>query len=95
VTTKVLKEKWYLRIVLKRALRLATCANFRANSASISKDLRKNLLLGQPYRLIKATIAVAQNVALQVCQVLPEGSVVIVVSSSETGQKINVRCENQ
>jgi hypothetical protein len=52
-------------------------------------------MLGQPYRLIKATIAVVRNVARQVCQVLPEGSVVIVESSSDIGQRVNIRCENQ
>jgi hypothetical protein len=52
-------------------------------------------MLGQPYRLIKATIAVVRNVARQVCQVLPEGAVVIVESGSDTGQRVNIRCQNQ
>ena len=52
-------------------------------------------MLGQTYRLVKATMAVVQNVARQVCRVLPEGSVVIVESGRDAGQRVNIRCENQ
>jgi len=52
-------------------------------------------MLGQTYRLIKATIAVVRNVARQVCRVLPEGAVVIVEDTNDTGKTVNIRCGNQ
>jgi hypothetical protein len=55
----------------------------------------KVYMLGRTYRLAKATMAVVRGVAGQVCRYLPEGSVVIVEGSSDAGQTVNVRCENQ
>jgi hypothetical protein len=96
VTAQILKEKRYSHTVPKGLLRSATLANYGANPARISQRFAEEVyMLGQPYRLIKATIAVVRNVARQVCQVLPEGSVVIVESSSDIGQRVNIRCENQ
>jgi len=52
-------------------------------------------MLGQTYRLIKATTAVVRNVARQVCRVLPEGAVVIVQNTNDSGETVNIHCENQ
>jgi hypothetical protein len=52
-------------------------------------------MLGQTYRLIKATTAVVRNVARQVCRVLPEGAVVIVQNTNDSVKTVNIRCENQ
>jgi hypothetical protein len=52
-------------------------------------------MLGQTYRLIKATIAVVRNVARQACRILPEGAVVIVENTNDAGKRVNIRCGNQ
>jgi hypothetical protein len=95
-TTQILKEKRYSHTVPKRLARPVMRANFGASSARISWRFAAQVyMLGQPYRLVKATIAVVRNVARLVCQVLPEGAVVIVESSSDASQRVNIRCENQ
>jgi hypothetical protein len=36
-----------------------------------------------------------RNVARQVCRVLPEGAVVIVQNTNDSGKTVNIRCGNQ
>ena len=52
-------------------------------------------MLEQTYRLIRATTAVVRNLAHQVCRVLPEGAVVIVENTNDSGKRVNIRCGNQ
>ena len=59
------------------------------------RDSEKVYVLRQTYRLVKATAAVVRDVAGQVCRMLPEGSVVVVESDSDTGRRVNIRCEHQ
>src|SRR6185312_16721679 len=49
-------------------------------------------MLDQAYRLVRATAAVAQGVATQICKVLPEDSVVVLEGTNGDGNTVNVRC---
>ena len=49
-------------------------------------------MLDQAYRLVRATAAVAQVVAPQICKVLPEDSVVVLEGTNGDGNTVNVRC---
>ena len=49
-------------------------------------------MLDQAYRLVRATAAVAQGAAPQICKVLPEDSVVVLEGTNGDGNTVNVRC---
>ena len=52
------------------------------------------LSFGQMYRLVKATAAVLRNAGQRKCQVLPEGSIVLLKDSPAANGRVNIRFEN-
>jgi hypothetical protein len=68
---------------------------FSAKRHYVPRFSEKFYMVGQTYRLIKATMAVARGVVLQACRVLPEDSIVVVESSGDAGRTVNIRCEHQ
>ena len=52
-------------------------------------------MLGNAYRLVRATAAVAIGATRQICKILPENSVVVLEGTDEDGKKVNVRCGTQ
>ncbi len=50
------------------------------------------MILDQAYRLVRATVAVAQGETRQVCKVLPEDSVIVLEGANADGKTVTVRC---
>ena len=52
-------------------------------------------VLGQFYRLTKATTVVERSRAAQVCQALPRDSLVVIEGMRDDGATVDIRCDNR